>query len=73
MPNPVNNLELFNAAIALRVTSLIKAISAAFATKVIFGKNDIEGYKARRAEYNVREITHEDSDRIAAEFRTLNE
>lgn len=69
----VNNLDLFGAAIALRVESLIKAISAYFATQIFFKKNDIQAYKERRDHYKIREITHEDSDKIAAEFRTLNE
>lgn len=70
--NLVNNLELFKAALTLRIPSLVQAISAAFAAKVFFKKNDIAAYKGKRDEFKIKEITHEDSDKIAEEFPLLN-
>ncbi len=68
----VDNLELFRAAVNLRVGSLIKAISASFATKIFFLKNDVKDYQAKRDGFKIREITHDDSRVIADEFPLLN-
>jgi len=70
--NPVDNLDLFRAAVNLRVNSLVRAISASFATKIFFKKNDVKDYQTRRDAAHVREITHEDSRVIADEFPLLN-
>jgi hypothetical protein len=56
---------LFRAAVNLRVSSLAKAISASFASKIFFKKNDLNHYKAKRDALKAREITHEDSRQIA--------
>ena len=67
-----DNLELFKAAVNLRVSSLVKAISASFATKIFFKKNDVKDYQGKRDEKKIKEITHEDSRTIADEFPLLN-
>lgn len=70
--NSVDNLDLFRAAVNLRVNSLIKAISASFAAKIYFKKNDVKDYQVRREASKVKEITHEESRIIADEFPLLN-
>lgn len=70
--NSVNNLELFAAALQLRIKPLIKAISTYLASQIYFKKNSVEEYQKIRAKLEIREITQEDSRKISDLFPLLN-
>jgi hypothetical protein len=67
-----NNLALFEAATTLRINSLIKLFSSAFACKIYFPKDDKYEYRAKLEEIGGKDMRYRDWLRIRDEFPELN-